>query len=70
VRQETAFSCRTGHIFEVYCINLASGAPNIREYMAHRDTAQHAFTYLGLRILALKNHFFFYEIQEIVNVLI
>jgi hypothetical protein len=39
VRQETVFSWRTGHVFEVYCINLASGAPKIREYMAHRDTA-------------------------------
>jgi hypothetical protein len=39
VRQETAFSWRTGRVFEVYRINLASGAPKIREYMAHRDTA-------------------------------
>jgi hypothetical protein len=39
VRQENAFSWRTGHVFEVYCINLTSGAPKIREYMAHRDAA-------------------------------
>jgi hypothetical protein len=39
VRQENAFSWRTGHVFEVWWPYWASGAPKIREYMAHRDTA-------------------------------